>query len=135
MATDVSLALRPQGLQDSAQRYVRGLLASTSGYEAQQQQQASSGAPVQGSQGLEVLEPGMRFSSQCEHHVLPFYGQVHVAYALDQPGRALGRGEMEALVRRFSRRLQIQERFTHQMAEAVGEATGAIGTLVVCDAR
>lgn len=94
-----------------------------------------------GARWREVLEPALKFASQCEHHMLPFYGQVHVAYALGSPttpappdSQPLARASVEGLVGVFSQRLQIQERFTHQLADAVAASTGAAAVLIVCDA-
>jgi len=85
--------------------------------------------------------------SMCEHHLLPFYGTAHVAYCtpLLQPSHAPGgdsagwraplpKAALQALVDVFSRRLQVQERLTHQIAEAVTAVTDATGVMVVIEA-
>jgi GTP cyclohydrolase I len=70
----------------------------------------------------------------CEHHLLPFYGVAHVAYRRPRGGARLPRGALQALVDHCARRLQVQERLTRQLAEAVAAATGAVGVMVVTEA-
>ncbi len=70
----------------------------------------------------------------CEHHLLPFYGVAHVAYALPAGSRPLTRAALQSLVDHYARRLQVQERLTRQLAEGVAAATGATGVLVVTEA-
>jgi GTP cyclohydrolase I len=72
--------------------------------------------------------------SMCEHHLLPFYGVAHVAYRRAPGGARLPRGALQALVDHCARRLQVQERLTRQLAEAVSAATGAAGVMVVTEA-
>lgn len=77
------------------------------------------------------------FVSQCEHHMLPFYGAVHIAYILRctdcgaAVGEKLTHEEVEQVVAAFTQRLQVQERITQQIVEAVADLTGAAGVLVV----
>jgi hypothetical protein len=74
-----------------------------------------------------VLVRDIECNSMCEHHVLPFFGRVHVAY-LPQ-GRVVGISKLARIVDCFSKRLQIQERLTEQVAHAVAEACGARGVI------
>ncbi|CAL8470824.1 g10366 [Coccomyxa elongata] len=129
-----------EGLQGSAGRYVKFLLASTAGYR--QLPQAGIQAACQAGDVYPVESPGMsapeelhlHFMSHCEHHMLPFHGALHVAYVPGQSGQRVSPEALQSLLRAYSRRLQIQERLTQQVADAVHRMTGATSTLVVCEA-
>ena len=71
--------------------------------------------------------------SMCEHHMLPFFGRVHIAYL--PAGRVLGLSKLARLADVYARRLQIQERLTEQVASAVNEACGARGVAVMVDCQ
>jgi len=78
-----------------------------------------------------VICQDMEFYSMCEHHILPFYGRCHVAYI---PGeKLLGISKIPRLVEIFSRRLQIQEQLTNQIASCIEEKIGAAGVIVVME--
>mmetsp|Transcript_18981 Transcript_18981/g.57326 ORF Transcript_18981/g.57326 Transcript_18981/m.57326 type:complete len:584 (+) Transcript_18981:338-2089(+) len=81
--------------------------------------------------GVEELH--VRFASQCEHHLLPFYGTVHAAYIPQPNTPRLRVWQLKAIVAMYSRRLQIQERFTQEVAAAIETAAGAKGVLVVVE--
>lgn len=74
------------------------------------------------------------FTSQCEHHMLPFHGTMAITILPGAMGGTLAVHELQHLVAVFTRRLQIQERITHQVADAVFKLSGAAGVLVICDA-
>ena len=123
-----------QGLRGSAERYVNFLLASTAGYQLLPDDpwplpavglQPNGGASPpcsSGSGGMQELH--LHFLSQCEHHMLPFHGLVHVAYLPGPSGRRLSEAGAQALLKAFSRRLQIQERLTQQLADALHHHAG-----------
>jgi len=82
-----------------------------------------------------VVVRDIRFNSLCEHHMLPFFGKAHVAYIPSTSGQITGLSKLARLVDVFARRLQVQERLTTQIADALVEELNASGALVVIDAE
>jgi GTP cyclohydrolase IA len=80
-----------------------------------------------------VVLKDIEFYSLCEHHLLPFYGLCHVAYL--PAGKIIGLSKIARLVEMFSRRLQVQERMTAEVARALEEAIEPRGVAVVCEAK
>lgn len=78
-----------------------------------------------------VIVKNIEFYSLCEHHMLPFYGHVNVAYIPD--GKVIGLSKIPRIVDLFARRLQVQERMTHQIAEFVQEVLQPQGVAVVAE--
>lgn len=79
-----------------------------------------------------VLVKNIDFYSMCEHHMLPFYGKVHVAYIPD--GKIVGLSKIPRIVEVFARRLQVQERMTQQIADTLDEYLQPAGVAVVSEA-
>lgn len=79
-----------------------------------------------------VLVKNIDFYSLCEHHMLPFYGKVHVAYIPN--GKIVGLSKIPRIVEVFSRRLQVQERMTQQIADTIKQYLQPIGVAVVSEA-
>ena len=80
-----------------------------------------------------VIVKDVEFFSLCEHHLLPFYGKIHVAYL---PGnKVIGLSKIPRIVDMFARRLQLQERLTQQVAQTLQEAIEPMGVGVICEAR
>ena len=80
-----------------------------------------------------VLEKDIVFYSMCEHHMMPFYGKAHVAYLPD--GKVVGLSKLARTVEIYARRLQIQERMTAQIADALTEHLAPKGVMVVLEAE
>jgi GTP cyclohydrolase I len=79
-----------------------------------------------------VLVKNIDFYSLCEHHLLPFYGKVHVAYIPN--GKIVGLSKIPRIVEVFARRLQVQERMTQQIADTIAKYLQPIGVAVVAEA-
>ncbi|MEM7274043.1 MAG: GTP cyclohydrolase I FolE [Actinomycetota bacterium] len=82
-----------------------------------------------------VIVKDIPFSSMCEHHMLPFIGRAHVAYLPGPGGKVCGLSKLARVVDGFAHRLQVQERLTGQVADALVERLGAAGVLVVIEAE
>jgi GTP cyclohydrolase I len=80
-----------------------------------------------------VVVRDIEFFSLCEHHMLPFYGKVHVAYLPDK--KVIGLSKIPRIVDVFARRLQIQERLTQQVAQTIQETIHPAGVGVICEAK
>jgi GTP cyclohydrolase I len=80
-----------------------------------------------------VIVKDVEFFSQCEHHLLPFFGKAHVAYVPN--GKVIGLSKIPRLVDVFARRLQVQERLTRQIGDAITEAIAPQGVAVILEAQ
>jgi GTP cyclohydrolase I len=82
-----------------------------------------------------VMLRGISFASLCEHHIVPFFGKVHIAYIPNEAGTIIGLSKLARLVDIHARRLQIQEQLTTDLADAIESALSPRGTLVVIEAE
>jgi len=80
-----------------------------------------------------VIVKDVEFFSMCEHHLLPFFGKVHVAYVPN--GKVIGLSKIPRVVDVFARRLQVQERLTTEIADAISEAIAPQGVAVILEAQ
>lgn len=123
--------LQRPGLIDTPARAAKAFSFLTQGYD-QSLDEVTNNAVFPSTNREMVLVKGIEFYSLCEHHMLPFMGQAHIAYLPN--GHVLGLSKFARIVDMYSRRLQIQENLTQQVAQAVMDATGARGAAVVMDA-
>jgi GTP cyclohydrolase I len=82
-----------------------------------------------------VMVRDIPFASLCEHHLVPFIGRAHVAYIPNSDGRITGISKLARLVEGYARRLQVQERMTTEIADAIETALDPRGVLVVVEAE
>ncbi len=121
-----------EGLLKTPARVARALKYLTSGYE-QDPAVVLNGALFTENYNEMVLVKDIDFFSMCEHHMLPFFGKAHVAYIPDR--KIVGLSKMARLVEMYSRRLQVQERLTNQIANMVNEQLQPLGVAVVVEAQ
>ncbi len=118
------------GLRDTPARVVKAWREMTSGYGEDPAEILSR--TFDESSDEMILLRGISFYSTCEHHLLPFYGEAVIGYL---PGRVVGISKLARLVNCFAKRLQIQERMTRQIAEAIETHLEARGVGVVLRAH
>jgi GTP cyclohydrolase I len=120
-----------EGLDKTPERVEKALRYFTSGYH-QDVKEVLNGAMFVEEYDEMVIVKDIDFSSMCEHHLLPFVGKCHVAYLPDR--KIVGLSKIPRLVEMFSRRLQVQERLTTQIATTLNEALQPRGVAVVMEA-
>ncbi len=121
-----------QGLRGTPNRVSRALRELTDGYGASVSQ-VIAGAVFDQDYDEMVLVKDIPFYSLCEHHMLPFFGTCHVGYL--PKGRVVGLSKIPRLIGVFAHRLQLQERLTREVAEALNSALEPKGVGVVVEAR
>jgi GTP cyclohydrolase I len=121
-----------EGLRRTPERAAQALEYLTSGY-AQSVEQILNGALFSVNYDEMVIVKDIEFFSLCEHHMLPFFGKVHVAYIPRE--KVIGLSKLPRIVDMFARRLQLQERMTQQISETIETAISPLGVGVVCEAR
>jgi GTP cyclohydrolase I len=120
-----------EGLVDTPKRVEKSLRFLTSGYAADVDAVLNNALFTVDYNEM-VIVKDIDFYSLCEHHLLPFFGKCHVAYI--PQGRVIGLSKIPRLVEIFSRRLQVQERLTNQIAETLREKIRPLGVGIVMEA-
>lgn len=121
-----------EGLVRTPARVDRALRFLTSGYRMDPRK-VVNGALFAVKYDEMVIVKDIEFFSLCEHHLLPFFGKVHVAYI--PKDRVIGLSKLPRIVDVFARRLQIQERLTQEIAQTIQDMIDPLGVGVVCEAR
>ncbi len=121
-----------EGLVRTPERAEKALRFLTSGYETNVQS-IINGALFNEKCDEMVVVKDIEFFSMCEHHLLPFFGKMHVAYL--PKDKLIGLSKIPRVVDMFARRLQLQERLTQQVAETLQEVLEPRGVGVICEAR
>ena len=121
-----------EGLRRTPERFEKALRFLTSGYH-QDPEKILNGAMFSVCYDQMVVVKDIELFSLCEHHLLPFFGKCHVAYIPSK--KVIGLSKIPRLVNMFARRLQIQERLTSQIAQAIQQKLSPEGVGVIIEAR
>ncbi len=121
-----------EGLLKTPERVAKAMLAVTSGYN-EDPHAILRGAMFKEDYSQMVIVKDIDFYSLCEHHILPFFGKVHVAYIPN--GYITGLSKIARVVDVFAKRLQVQERLTLQIKNCIQETLNPLGVMVVVEAQ
>jgi GTP cyclohydrolase I len=121
-----------EGLQKTPERVAKAMQYMTQGYQMDAAEILNQ-AKFREAYSEMVIVRDIELYSLCEHHMLPFIGKAHIAYIPD--GYITGLSKIARVVDCFSRRLQVQERLTHQILTAIQEALNPLGVAVVIEAK
>jgi len=131
LLTELGEDTKREGLRNTPKRVTKAYEFLTTGYKVNIKKLLND-AIFNEKYDEMVLVKNIDFYSLCEHHLLPFYGKVHVAYIPD--GKIVGLSKIPRIVDMFSRRLQVQERMTQQIADTIDKFLQPKGVAVVSEA-
>ncbi|HEY1031351.1 MAG TPA: GTP cyclohydrolase I FolE [Flavipsychrobacter sp.] len=121
-----------EGLQKTPERIAKAMQYLTHGYNMDAHEILNS-AKFHESYSEMVIVKDIELYSMCEHHMLPFFGKAHIAYIPN--GTITGLSKLARVVDCFARRLQVQERMTHQILDVIQETLNPLGVAVVIEAK
>ncbi len=121
-----------EGLLKTPIRAAKALYKSTKGYRADAIEIAQQ-AIFEHAGSKMIIVKDIEFYSFCEHHILPFFGRISIGYIPN--GKMIGLSKLARIVDVFAQRLQVQERLTTEVCEAVAKSLDAKGVIVVCNAQ
>jgi GTP cyclohydrolase I len=121
-----------EGLERTPERYEKAMRYLTSGYSTNLEEIVNN-ALFSATVDSMVIVKDIEFFSMCEHHMLPFFGKMHVAYL--PKDKVIGLSKIPRIIDMYARRLQLQERLTQQVAEAMKDVISPRGVGVLCEAR
>lgn len=132
LLTELGEDVSREGLKDTPLRAANAFQYLTKGYQ-ERLEDIINGALFDSEMNEMVIVKDIELYSMCEHHLLPFLGKCHVGYLPNH--KVIGLSKIARIVDYFSRRLQIQERLTTEIAQCIEQTTGARGVAVVIEAR
>ncbi len=121
-----------EGLVQTPERYEKAMRYLTSGYTTNLEEIVNNALFTVKVDSM-VIVKDIEFFSMCEHHMLPFFGKMHVAYL--PKDKVIGLSKIPRIIDMYARRLQLQERLTQQVAEAMSSVISPRGVGVLCEAR
>ena len=130
--TDIGEDTKREGLRDTPKRVAKAYEFLTSGYKSDITQIVNGAIFEEHVEGM-VIVRDIELYSLCEHHLLPFFGRAHVAYIPNK--KIIGISKIPRIVDVFARRLQVQERLTDQVANALQEILDPLGVGVIMKAK
>jgi len=130
--TEIGEDVTREGLVDTPKRAAKAFKFLNNGYD-KTLEEVLNGAIFEADTQDMVIVKDIELYSLCEHHLLPFIGKCHIAYIPD--GKVVGLSKLARIVDMYARRMQIQEKLTKQIADAVELSIGAKGVAVVIEAK
>jgi len=130
--TEIGEDVTREGLVDTPKRAAKAFKFLNNGYD-KTLEEVLNGAIFEADTQDMVIVKDIELYSLCEHHLLPFIGKCHIAYIPD--GKVVGLSKLARIVDMYARRMQIQEKLTKQIADAVEVSIGAKGVAVVVEAK